>query len=184
MDSTIWFGYVSVVKVNARVLMCPRVQVLELCLRLRIHCVTVYAFAIENFNRPKEEVDTIMKLAEERLVEIAQRGYVRVLCHPARFIHASRQSEILDKHGVRLNVLGRRELLPPSVQVAIEKAENMTRHNNAWVLFFLVFTTCSHPGRDSAILNVCAPYASQDEITTAVESVIQEALNTGDLDGR
>jgi len=38
--------------------------------------VTVYAFAIENFNRPKDEVDSIMKLAEERLVEIAQRGYV------------------------------------------------------------------------------------------------------------
>ena len=60
-------------------LMHARIQVLELCLRLRIHCVTVYAFAIENFNRPKEEVDMLMKLAEERLVEIAQRGYARVL---------------------------------------------------------------------------------------------------------
>lgn len=38
--------------------------------------MTVYAFAIENFKRPKEEVDTIMKLAEERLVEMAQHGYV------------------------------------------------------------------------------------------------------------
>ncbi|KAI9573671.1 Decaprenyl diphosphate synthase-like protein [Boletus coccyginus] len=123
------------------------VWVLELCLRLRIHCVTVYAFAIENFNRPKDEVDSIMTLAEERLVEIAQRG------------------EILDRHGVRLNVLGRRELLPPSVQAAVEKAENMTRHNN------------------TAILNVCAPYASQDEITTAVESVIREAIDAGDRDG-
>ena len=54
-------------------------KVLELCLRLRIQCVTVYAFSIDNFNRPKEEVDVIMKLAEERLVEIAQRGSVRVL---------------------------------------------------------------------------------------------------------
>ncbi|KAG9315859.1 putative undecaprenyl diphosphate synthase-domain-containing protein [Chiua virens] len=121
--------------------------VLELCLRLRIHCVTVYAFAIENFKRPEEEVDTIMKLAEERLVEMAQCGY------------------ILDRHGVRLNVLGRRELLPPNVQVAIEKAENMTRHNNI------------------AILNVCAPYASQDEMTTAVQSSINEAIDAGDLDG-
>ncbi|KAF8843354.1 Di-trans-poly-cis-decaprenylcistransferase [Paxillus ammoniavirescens] len=123
------------------------IGVLELCLRLRIRCVTVYAFAIENFNRPKEEVDTLMKLAEERLVEIAERG------------------EILDKHGVRLNVLGKRDLLPHSVQVAIEKAENMTRHN------------------DSAILNVCAPYASQHEITSAVESAIREAIDAGDLDG-
>ncbi|KIJ64398.1 hypothetical protein HYDPIDRAFT_167737 [Hydnomerulius pinastri MD-312] len=122
-------------------------RVLELCLRLRIHCVTVYAFAIENFNRPKDEVDALMKLAQERLVEIAEKG------------------DILDKYGVRLNVLGNRDLLPPSVQAAIEKAEAMTQHNS------------------SAILNVCAPYASQHEITTAVESVIREAIDEGDLDG-
>lgn len=41
--------------------------------------MTVYAFAIENFKRPREEVDTIMKLAEERLLEMAQRGCVCVL---------------------------------------------------------------------------------------------------------
>ena len=34
---------------------------------------------MDNFNRPKEEVDVIMKLAEERLVKLAQRGYVRIL---------------------------------------------------------------------------------------------------------
>ena len=41
------------------------------------------------------------------------------------------QSEILDRYGVRLNFLGRRELLPPYVQVEMEKAENMTRDNGA-----------------------------------------------------
>ena len=92
--------------------------------------------------------------------------------------------EVLDRHGVRLNVLGRRELLPPSVQVAVEKAENMTRHNNTCVCFMLVQMTRSHAKHDSAILNVCAPYASQDEITTAVETVIQKAIDSGDLDGR
>ena len=71
---------------TAHPLIHARVQVLEVCSRLRIQCVTVYAFAIENFNRPKEEVDLLMKLAEERLVEIAQRGYVP--CYSASFIHA------------------------------------------------------------------------------------------------
>ena len=42
--------------------------------------------------------------------------------------------QILDKYGVRLNVLGNRSLLPPNVQIAIEKAENMTRHNSACVM--------------------------------------------------
>ncbi|KAG6328442.1 hypothetical protein ID866_10647, partial [Astraeus odoratus] len=123
-------------------------RVLEYCLHLRVHCVTVYAFAIDNFNRPKDEVDALMKLAEERLVEIASKGH------------------ILDQYGVRLNVLGRRSLLPRNVQLAIEKAEGMTRHNK------------------TAILNVCAPYASSHEITAAVESAIRHALAMGDLDGR
>lgn len=119
--------------------------------------MTVYAFAIENFNRPKDEVDTIMNLAEKRLVEMAQYGYVCLFFYSVSFVDASWQSEILDRHGVRLNVLGRRELLPPSVQAAIEKAENMTRHNNACVCFLRVLTTisdvterssmCVHPTR-------------------------------------
>ncbi|KIM54456.1 hypothetical protein SCLCIDRAFT_136727 [Scleroderma citrinum Foug A] len=123
------------------------VNVLDICLRLRVRCVTVYAFAIDNFNRPKDEVDALMTLAEHRLVELAEKG------------------QILDKYGVRLNVLGNRSLLPPNVQIAIEKAENMTRHNSA------------------AILNVCAPYSSSHEITTAVESAIRGALDDRDLDG-
>ena len=51
-------------------------QVLEICMRLNIHCVTVYAFAIENFKRTPEEVNALMSLAEDRLVELAQHGYV------------------------------------------------------------------------------------------------------------
>lgn len=46
------------------------------------------------------------------------------------------ESAILDRYRVRLNVLGRRELFPPSVQAAIQQAEDMTRHNNAYVCFF------------------------------------------------
>lgn len=43
-------------------------------MRLNVRCVTVYAFAIENFKRSPEEVDALMTLAEEKLVEIAQHG--------------------------------------------------------------------------------------------------------------
>lgn len=51
-------------------------QVLEICMRLGIPCVSVYAFSIENFKRPAEEVDALMKLAKERLLEISQHGQV------------------------------------------------------------------------------------------------------------
>ncbi|KAF7796476.1 hypothetical protein EIP86_007653 [Pleurotus ostreatoroseus] len=120
-------------------------RVLEICMRLNVRCVTVYAFAIENFKRSPEEVDALMQLAEEKLVEIAQHG------------------DLLDQYGVRLNVLGQKERLPASVRDAIKRAEDMTA------------------GNDRAILNLCMPYASTDEITTAVETSLQDALDEADV---
>lgn len=45
-------------------------------MRLGVRCVSVYAFAIENFKRSQEEVDALMTLAETKLTEISQHGYV------------------------------------------------------------------------------------------------------------
>lgn len=42
-------------------------------------------------------------------------------------------SALLDEHGIRLNVLGRKELLPENVQAAIRKAEEMTRNNDRYI---------------------------------------------------
>ncbi|KAJ3530525.1 hypothetical protein NM688_g7695 [Phlebia brevispora] len=115
-------------------------RVLEICMRLNVRCVTVYAFAIENFKRSPEEVDALMELAEEKLAEISRHG------------------DLLDQYGVRLNVLGKKELLPASVQAAVRKAEEMTAKNN------------------KAMLNLCMPYASRDDMTSAIEASVREAL--------
>jgi len=108
-------------------------SILDVCLRLNIQCVSVYAFSIENFKRPKEEVDALMQLAKEKLIEMSEK------------------SNVLDRHGVRLNIIGRRELLPKDVQEVALRVENMTRHHT------------------NAILNICMPYTSRDEMATAVE---------------
>ena len=50
-------------------------QVLEVCLKLGIKCVTVYAFSIENFKRSAEEVDALMELAETTLLEFTKHGW-------------------------------------------------------------------------------------------------------------
>lgn len=44
-------------------------RVIEHCAQLGIECVTVYAFSTENWKRPKDEVDSIMKLLESFLDE-------------------------------------------------------------------------------------------------------------------
>jgi ditrans,polycis-polyprenyl diphosphate synthase len=45
-------------------------QTLEWCLQLGIETITVFAFSIENFKRPKEEVDALMELAFTKFTEM------------------------------------------------------------------------------------------------------------------
>jgi ditrans,polycis-polyprenyl diphosphate synthase len=43
---------------------------------LNIRCVTAYAFSIENFKRSSEEVNALMDLAEEKMLELCEHGWV------------------------------------------------------------------------------------------------------------
>lgn len=88
-------------------------SVLEACLHLKgLTTVTVYAFAIDNFARDEKEVQSIMELAKKNLIQLAAHG------------------EVLARHSVRLRIIGRRELLPLDVRIAVEKAERMTQRNS------------------------------------------------------
>lgn len=42
---------------------------------LGVEQVTVFAFSIENYKRPKHEVDYLMKLAQEKFTEMLQKRY-------------------------------------------------------------------------------------------------------------
>lgn len=87
-------------------------SVLEACLHLKgLNTITVYAFAIDNFARDEAEVQSIMELAKKNLMQLAGHG------------------EVLARHSVRLRLIGRRELLPLDVRIAVEKAERMTQRN-------------------------------------------------------
>ncbi|CAO1616169.1 unnamed protein product [Sympodiomycopsis kandeliae] len=113
-------------------------RVLDLCLQLGgIKHVTVYAFAIDNFKRKKDEVDELMGLARQSLLELAGHG------------------ELLARHKARLKVVGRVNLLPPDVQDAVKRVEDMTR------------------GNSGPTLNLCIPYSSRDEMAAAVQSRVR-----------
>lgn len=72
--------------------------------RLGVKSVTVYAFSIENFKRPAEEVDVLMSLAAERLQILSQK------------------SDLIKRHRVRINVLGAIEMLPRHVRISAAEA--------------------------------------------------------------
>jgi len=86
------------------------------CRELGIKYATLYAFSIQNFNRPKKEFDYLMKLFEKDF---------RSITDPKHDVH---------KYGVRVRFLGRIGMLPPAVQAAIRAAEKATaRYTNYFV---------------------------------------------------
>ncbi|KAL9001325.1 MAG: hypothetical protein Q9169_000216 [Polycauliona sp. 2 TL-2023] len=64
--------------------------------------------------------------------------------------------DLLDRYGVAIRVLGQRELIRPELLADIERATKMTSRNG------------------NAILNVCFPYTSHDEITTAIQGTVAD----------
>lgn len=82
----------------------------ETCARLGIENLTLYAFSTENWNRPKLEVDTLMKLLVSSL---------------------KKELDTFSKNNIRLNSIGNLDMLPKSVQkellTVIEKTKNNTR---------------------------------------------------------
>jgi undecaprenyl diphosphate synthase len=88
--------------------------------------LTLYAFSSENWNRPKAEVDALMRLPEEYF--------------------ASELDEAI-RNGVRIRALGRRDRLPPSVRRSIEDATARTQHNAGMQLVFAL----SYGGRGEIV---------------------------------
>ena len=84
---------------------------LEVCYKCGVKVVTVYAFSLENFHRPKYEVDGLMQLAKHKLEQLIQHG------------------ELLDRYGAGVKVLGRLDLIPPDVLEVVERAAAATQHN-------------------------------------------------------
>ncbi|OWB78587.1 hypothetical protein B5S32_g2784 [[Candida] boidinii] len=92
-------------------------QVLNCCYRIGVKAVTVYAFSIENFNRPKEEVDTLFDLLKSRLV----------------YISASDQFAAQEEISIR--IIGNRSMIPLDIMADLEKVEQATSGYTKRVLY-------------------------------------------------
>ncbi|KAJ6789771.1 hypothetical protein PWT90_06476 [Aphanocladium album] len=115
-------------------------RIMEICYKCGVKVVTVYAFSIENFNRPKYEVEGLMQLAKVKLEQLTTYG------------------DILDRYGACVRVLGQREMIRDDVLQVVDKAVARTKHNN------------------KAVLNICFPYTSRAEITTAIRETVTDFL--------
>jgi len=100
--------------------------------RLGIEELTVYSFSTENWTRPAEEVEGLMRMFGERI---------------------DRETPELDEEGVRMRFIGRREGISPELVKRMEWAEAETTGNDRITLFFAF----NYGGR-AEILDAAAGY--------------------------
>ncbi|KAJ6084065.1 hypothetical protein N7486_010865 [Penicillium sp. IBT 16267x] len=68
----------------------------------------------------------------------------------------AQHGDLLDRYGAKVRVLGRLDLLKPDVLAAVNKAVESTSRNG------------------DRVLNICFPYTSRDEITTAIRETVED----------
>jgi len=107
--------------------------------------VTLYGFSTENWNRPEDEVTGLLHLLEASIDE---------------------QARELQKRGIKLRHLGRLEEFPQGVQLAINRAVELTKNNTRMTL--------------SLALN----YGGRLEILDAVRHIITEGIPPQNIDER
>jgi undecaprenyl diphosphate synthase len=83
-------------------------DVLETAARLGIEVLTLYAFSVENWKRPRAEVDMLMMLLKR---------YIRL------------EIGFINKHNIRFRPIGRLDELAPDVQAALELGVRKTEAN-------------------------------------------------------
>ncbi len=86
---------------------------IETCARLNIEALTLYAFSVENWRRPKTETDFLMALLRE---------YLR------------QEMPLIQRNNIRMRFLGRASELPAGVQQDMRDAVEKTAKNTGMVL--------------------------------------------------
>ncbi len=88
-------------------------ETVEAAAEIGVDYLTLYAFSTENWNRPKTEVDALMKLLVKSL---------------------NKETATLNKNNIRLQAIGDLNKLQDSTRLELEKAIESTKHNNRTIL--------------------------------------------------
>ena len=101
-------------------------QIVDECLRQQIGCLSLFAFSSENWGRPSDEVDALMRLLLQYL--------------------DSQRKKMLEQ-GIRLRVIGNLERMNPEVRTALARAEQATAEGRVLTLVLAL----SYGGRDEIV---------------------------------
>src|SRR5512145_1032840 len=104
-------------------------RVIEACIEFGIQYLTLYAFSTENWGRPQEEVQGLMRILEDVI---------------------DRELQELHDQGVQLHHIGRLDRLNPVLRDKVLQAVEFTHQNNRLVLN----VAFNYGGRDEIICAV------------------------------
>lgn len=135
-------------------------EAVNACNEMHIPYLTLYTFSSENWNRPDDEVDTLMSLISETLI--------------------SDGDEIFSK-GLRMHIIGDMEKLPPLVREQLQHLVDVTKNNTRGNLI-LALSYGSQNEILSAVKAISAKVKdgelTEDQIT---EKVFEDHLYTKDF---
>ena len=117
-------------------------RVIEACAEFGIKYLTIYAFSTENWGRPFEEVQGLLRILEDVI---------------------DRELQELHDQGVQLRHIGRLDGLKPVLRKKVLEAIEFTKHNTRLVL------------------NVAFNYGGRDEIVCAIQRLIRDGVEAGEI---
>lgn len=104
-------------------------EIVRVCRELGIKVVTLYAFSVENWKRPKSEIRALMQLMKKYLLT---------------------EADELRTHNIRLTAIGNLEDLPAAVVRVLQKTIEKTKHCDGMI----VNVALSYGGRDEIIRGI------------------------------
>ena len=129
--------------------------IVEACYELGVEVLTLYSFSLENWKRPKDEVDALMQLC---------------------IMYLEGERDEMMRRNIRLRVIGQREGLPQPVLDAIDRVSAATAKNTAFTLCLAI-----NYGARAELVDAARALAREVASGTRDPSSIGEAALAGKL---
>jgi len=135
-------------------------KIVTLCTEMHIEALTLYSFSDDNWNRPRSEINALMKILDQYL---------------------NKELERMKRENIRFNSIGRTHELPPSIQKLILPAEEITLNNDGLILTLAL----SYGGRQEIVDAVKKIARKVQEGSLPIEDIdfpiLESSLYTHDL---
>lgn len=128
-------------------------RIIEACIEFGIKYLTIYAFSTENWGRPTEEVQGLMRIFENVI---------------------DRELQELHDQGVRLRHIGRLDRVRPSFRKKVLDAIEYTRNNDRLVLNIAF----NYGGRDEIVCGIQALIRDGVKAEDVTDSLVSKYLFT------